>query len=500
MAAAVIRLVWITGPVFHHDEGVNGSFMIPLWENHSYRYDPTNYHGPSLYYLTLPFIRVFGMTDLALRLCPAVFGILVVGELLLMQRAIGRVAAFIAALLWTFSPGAVYISRYFIHEMLFLAFTLGMILPLLYRERLGRMAAYVLTAVSAALLFASKETAIMTVIVMLAADWLAETIARRLGGQAAAPVDEEEDSPAKVAFIIISASCAFVVVFVLLYSSFFTNPHGVADAFRALQIWRKTGSEAHVHPFTQYLTEWMWPLEAPIELFGFLGVAVILACRTARTRYNLFLGAWACGMFLAYSVVRYKTPWLQLNITLPLSLTAGVGLATAWTRRWFSTTTMVIALCVSTFILGGQAVYLSDYAYDDDSQAYVYAHSKRDLLNLVAVVDQDAKLMGKGNDATIAIVSPEYWPLPWYLRNYRNAAYWAQLTFGNTHPDMVIACQDSDLDQEAGLKPLIGNDFELVGKYILRPGVTLLFYVRRSEMPGGAAPAPSPTPQPTGSP
>src|SRR5262245_6470090 len=38
----------------HHDEGVNGYFLTNLVRNGDYKYDPSNYHGPTLYYLTLP--------------------------------------------------------------------------------------------------------------------------------------------------------------------------------------------------------------------------------------------------------------------------------------------------------------------------------------------------------------------------------------------------------------------------------------------------------------
>ena len=41
----------------HHDEGVNGFFLTNLVRNAEYKYDPSNYHGPTLYYLTLPFVR-----------------------------------------------------------------------------------------------------------------------------------------------------------------------------------------------------------------------------------------------------------------------------------------------------------------------------------------------------------------------------------------------------------------------------------------------------------
>src|ERR1043166_8607461 len=34
----------------HHDEGVNGNFLVRLVREGTYQYDPENYHGPTLYY------------------------------------------------------------------------------------------------------------------------------------------------------------------------------------------------------------------------------------------------------------------------------------------------------------------------------------------------------------------------------------------------------------------------------------------------------------------
>src|SRR5579883_898694 len=47
--AALLRLLWLTMKPFHHDEGVNGFFMTSLFRDGHYRYDPANYHGPTLY-------------------------------------------------------------------------------------------------------------------------------------------------------------------------------------------------------------------------------------------------------------------------------------------------------------------------------------------------------------------------------------------------------------------------------------------------------------------
>src|SRR4029077_6361346 len=53
LSAALLRLILLTQKPLHHDEGVNGLFLVNLFRTGYYHYDPSNYHGPSLYYLAV---------------------------------------------------------------------------------------------------------------------------------------------------------------------------------------------------------------------------------------------------------------------------------------------------------------------------------------------------------------------------------------------------------------------------------------------------------------
>src|SRR2546422_83016 len=79
LVAAALRLPELGLNPFHHDEGVNGFFTTNLVRNGTYTYDPANYHGPSLYYFAFISEILFGLTTEAMRLVPALFGILTVG-------------------------------------------------------------------------------------------------------------------------------------------------------------------------------------------------------------------------------------------------------------------------------------------------------------------------------------------------------------------------------------------------------------------------------------
>jgi uncharacterized protein (TIGR03663 family) len=181
LVAAFLRLYDLNLVPLHHDEGVNGNFLVRLVREGAYHYDPANYHGPTLYYFAavVPWILrllfgpnaqdQYGLTTVAIRCIPALFGIATVALIFTLRRNLGTIATLSAGFLLAISPGAVYLSRYFIHETLFVFFTLGIVVALLKYFEDPHPVYLILGALSAALLFATKETAIISVAVLVIA-------------------------------------------------------------------------------------------------------------------------------------------------------------------------------------------------------------------------------------------------------------------------------------------------------------------------------------------
>src|SRR5262245_8401909 len=165
----------------HHDEGVNGNFLVRLVREGKYFYDPANYHGPTLYYITaaIPWTIKFlfgdaardsyGLNTITVRLVPAVFGLATIVLVFSLRRQLGSLAVLAAGILLALSPGAVYLSRYFIHETLFVFFTLGIVVAGLRFYEKQNPAYLILAAVAAAMLFATKETAMISAGVLIIA-------------------------------------------------------------------------------------------------------------------------------------------------------------------------------------------------------------------------------------------------------------------------------------------------------------------------------------------
>src|SRR3989338_3077505 len=91
-------------------------FLLNLYNNNYYHYDPSNYHGPFLYYIGLIPFYILGISDFSFRLMPILFGIMVVALLYPLRRRIGKMGLLTTGLLIAISPASSFFSRDTIHE------------------------------------------------------------------------------------------------------------------------------------------------------------------------------------------------------------------------------------------------------------------------------------------------------------------------------------------------------------------------------------------------
>jgi uncharacterized protein (TIGR03663 family) len=486
LAAALLRLILLTQKPLHHDEGVNGLFLVNLFRTGYYHYDPSNYHGPSLYYLAVIPTAInnlfhwgHGLSTFAIRFVTAAFGVGVVWLMLCLRRFLGLPAAFAAAAFATVSPGFVFFSRYFIHEILFVFFSLGVIVAWLWYRDSGKPRYLMLASASAAMLFATKETWIITVAVWLIAIPCTMIFLRlRNRADEIPPLLPEHDLRKDTRTrkkLYMQAAALFVAIAILLYSSFFTNPRGILDSVLTFTYWTKTGRTGIYNREWSTYFSWLWQEEAPILVLGLMGTIVALV--RARNYLTVFCAFWSIGVFAAYSLVPYKTPWLALSIILPLAIMAGDLIGQAY-QPGTRAITVIIAGAAVLFSLY-QAIDISFVNYDNDAYAYIYAHTKRDFLGLIDEIDEIAAANTAKKDIGIAVMSPEHWPLPWYLRDYTHVGYWGHVV--DTSEPIVIALKPQVPEVERQL----GKEYREYSTHDLRPGNTLVMFVRKDvHLPG----------------
>lgn len=491
--ALAFRVPRLAERPMHGDEANQAVKAGILLDKGVYHYDAHEHHGPTLYFFTLPVYWLTGIrnaadaTESTYRVVTLIFGVGVVLLIWPLARGLGWGAALWAALFCAVSHAMVYFSRYYIHEMLLVFFSMAAVLAGWKYAETKSLRWAIVTGLALGLMHATKETTLVVLAAMAAA--LAGTLLLGRLREGTPVIPREHLRPAALAAALLAA----MAVSVLFFSSFFTHARGPLDSILAYSTYfhRAEGqgsSGIHDKPWYYYLElltyvyrsagpRWS---EGVILGLAALGVGVSL-CKRAATTPGVpllrFLALYTVLLTAAYSVIPYKTPWNVIVFLQPMILMAGVGAATlVRAGRWLPVRTLLAALLLIGVAQLGNQSWLGNFRYPADPRnPYVYAHTSTALMRLVQRFDQIAAVDPEKHHLRINVFCPnnDYWPLPWYLRTYDRVGYW------NTLPDAIDApmiVADPRLREE--LDKRLKDQYQ-VEYHALRPGVLLLAYIRQ---------------------
>ncbi len=129
-----------------------------------------------------------------------------------------------------------------------------------------------LASASAAMLFATKETWIITAAVWLIAIPCTIFYLRLRKSAEDVPAWTSpatgENAARNTTKLYVKAAALFVAIGVLLYSSFFTNPRGILDSVLTFTYWTKTGQNGIYNRDWSTYYRLAWREEAPILMLG----------------------------------------------------------------------------------------------------------------------------------------------------------------------------------------------------------------------------------------
>jgi len=481
----------------HNDEAINATKLAALWEKGDYRYDPHEFHGPTLYYFALPFLKFSSakdatqITDAQLRVVTVAFGVGLILLLALLRDGLGRAATVWAAIFLAVSPAMVFYSRYFIHEMLLVFFTL-LTLASGWRFIQSRKTIWAMLAgIGGGLMFATKETFVLSG-AALGFALIATRIWNRWRAERSQPSSEHIP---KVKWTppwqpIILAGLSGAIVWLLCFTSFFTNAAGLADSFRTYLPWlhRAGGASPHIQPWYFYFERLFWfhPAKSPpwteliILLLALIGAAAGFCGNRARvTRPSLvrFLSFYTFALTAIYTVISYKTPWCALNFWLGMILLAGVG-AAALVKSCGNKMTQALLvglIGVGALHLAVQAWLLTREFPADLRNPHIYAQTSPHERELIERIEAIARVAPDGFATVLKVISPEsYWPLPWALREFKNIGWYDELP---ADPFAPIVLTSAKLG--AALDDKSAKAYIMTGYYELRPNVFLELYVER---------------------
>ena len=469
-AALGARFALLAVRPLHHDEGVNAWFLNDLLAGRGYRYNPEAFHGPFLYLWGWPFSRLLGVDTIALRLPVALASALMIPLLLPLRRRLGVWGITGAAWLLALSPALVVYGRDLIHETYLAFFTLALAVAASLWLESGRRRDLLLAAAAFALLFTVKETAVLAAGGLAGAAvvaWGVEGTGERL------PRFGRKD--------LALAAALGLGLYVFFFTTAFTNPMGLIDSLRAFLPWAEKGVQGvgHEKPWT-YFFALLLRFE-PVTALCAVGGAAVAIWR--RDRFSLFCALWAAGQVAVYSAIPYKTPWLVINMVVPLVLTAGVLVQEAAARPWpLAARGALAALLVAGLAWGAwRAADVAVRRYDDASLGLVYSDTSRQVWDLLALVRGTAAKVPDPPGASVAVYVEGRWPLPWYLRDL------TRIRWPHDIPDDIEAVATDDIvivdrAREAPLRPLLRQGYRR-REFLLRPAVPVAVYTRPADQP-----------------
>ena len=495
VVAAALRGPRLGDRPMHNDEAVNGIKFGQLWDARlaklygPFKYDPNEHHGPALVYFTFALARLTGAPDIShfsearLRSVDVLLSLGLILLLPLIADGLGRRPTLWAGFLTAVSPAMVFYSRYFIHEMLlvffgFLALAAG------WRYWRSRKLGWALLAgAGLGLMQATKETFIIN----LAAAALALALNRawnRWLDASGLPVK----APPLDFLHLAGALAVWLAVALVLFSSFFTNRDGPLDSLRTYGSWlgRASGSSPHIYPWTFYFHRLLWfqAPKGPVWSEAIIAALALVGAASGFTRQQLgranagfirFLALYTFALTAAYCLISYKTPWCLVGFWHGMILLAGVG-AGVLIRSLRGRILPIVATAVlvaGIAHLGWQARRASVPFASDPRNPYVFAHTSADLLRLVDKVEALAQADPLGPRMLVKVIAPDhdYWPLPWYLRDFGRLAWSDALPPDPYAPVMIVSASlHAALDES--------KTHLMVGYFQLRPQVFFELYVQ----------------------
>ena len=509
---AGLRVPALESRLVHGDEANQAVKAAMLLEGKGYAYDPYEHHGPSLYYLTLPALRLGGAKTLAeseiwqYRIVTVVFGLLLILLLWPMREALGPWGSVWAALFIAVSHAMTYYSRYYVQEVLLVCFTQMAFTAAWRYLRHPRLIYAVLVGCSLGLTHATKETSILIAFSILAGLAGALAWGRLREGD---PIKTqwkrwEISHPLKHGVIVCIAA---LVVSLLLFSSFLTHFRGPLDSLLTYShYWVRAEGEGaagiHDKPWHYYLhlllythrqtgPRWSEALALFAGIAGIITALRKIAVPTGRGQrdastpnfnhhivfFQRFLVFYTVIVMVIYSLIPYKTPWNLLVFYHGILLLAGLGVsAIIQAGRYRIVQAALCLLLLAGLARMGQQSYQGNFIYPADPRnPYAYAHPSTALRRLVTRVDDIADISGPGRDLHINIVRPDgdYWPLPWYFRRYPRVGWWHHLP-DRADASVIIAAPEL----YEVLAERLRDDY-LVEFHALRPGVLLHAYIRQ---------------------
>jgi uncharacterized protein (TIGR03663 family) len=375
--AGLLRFWDLGTRMLHHDESLHAVYSYYLYIGKGYVHDPMM-HGPFLFELNALVYFLMGATDATARVAPALIGTLLVGLPYLIRDRLGRTGAIAVAALIAISPTILYYSRFIRHDIYQIFFMMLIVVAMFrYLANQDQRWLYV-AAIGTSLGFSDKEDTYFLMAIVLSFLLIVSLLNNRRdfldvlirGGKGLSPatdvlvllgtlilpmfsavpylsgtIQHEPELTIDLIFwgsfavlflvgmviglrwnrpVWIRSAILFWAIFIVLYTTFFSNPNGVfTGVFGSLRYWiDQQGVARGGQPAYYYL------VLLPLYEFLVVGISIggAIYWIRHRTLFTTFLMYWCVLSMALWGWASEKMPWMVIEMALPFCILAGVTL------------------------------------------------------------------------------------------------------------------------------------------------------------------------------
>lgn len=491
--AAFLRFFLLGMKPPHFDEGINGWFVDQMVRNGFYKYDPTNYHGPLHFYVLFLSQTLFGRNLWALRLPVVLVSISCVWLTLKFEPFAGRTVSRLAALAMAVSPGFVFYGRYSIHEVWLVLFTMLFFYGLFGLWKFGTANYLWCAGMGLTGMILSKETYILHIGCAAIAAGVCYVSNHFSKLDDARPATQTWNY---VDLVVVTGTGIALIVF--FYSGTFFHWDGVKGLYQAYLPWFKTGSEGHGHEKPWYY--WL-KLSARYEWPALAGLILCLFSIRFKQMALRYLAIYGVGTVMAYSIVKYKTPWCIISIIWPFTFIFGA--AALITPLIYKRVVYLISAILLTGSLG-YCIWLNYFRCTTETEPYVYVQTYNDVYKFTDPLLQLAHSDPRAYQLVGHIIRASPYPLPWILDDFGRVGYYEKDNLpAKVDADFLLVQQDKIATVEAKLHdsyytfPMTIRPYQDPSKAYFNAKIFKSFFPGRWPDFTGVEPTPAPSPSPS---
>jgi hypothetical protein len=267
--------------------------------------------------------------------------------------------------------------------------------------------------------------------------------------------------PAKQTWTYIDLAMVIIVgaaAILFFYSGTFLNWDGVKGLYQAFKAWSETGAAGHGHekPW-DYWFKIMGPsLElGRADFFGYelpmlVGMILCVFCQKLKNLSLRYLAIYGVGSFIAYSYVKYKTPWCIISFGWPFLYVFGAAVLLVRPKRLrLVYRTVGVLLCISL----GSSIWLNYFRCSSPDEPYAYVQTYNDIFKLTTPLLKLAKRDPAYYHLTGHLIRSSIYPLPWVLGDFDRVGYYEGGNMpANVDGDFLLVQEDKIKGVESKLK------------------------------------------------